>query len=252
MVTRDRLTGSNLDMVSAGFANSGYTISLGLPQLSDEVEDRIVNCLMGITSGASRFNWTTEFGLAESERGCQHVIAGPLVLAFIGSGASGVVGTREPASQRRAVAEPDYPQMLSQIRARLGLNMSQLAQALCVGRPTVYAWLRREHDPQEQNRRRIRSIWQLASHWAEQCAEPLGTDWERAVTEDDYTVAQLMAEENLRKFVLEQALRRLASERETAKAMSLGERLAAKRGMSERRHADADQDFLTGRRLSED
>lgn len=145
--------------------------------------------------------------------------------------------------------EPGFVEMISQIRARLGLNMSQLAEVLRVGRPTIYAWLREEQVPHASNRARVRDVWKLAQAWGEITPQPLGADYERLVTRDGYQLRELLSAEPLRTFVIREELVRLATERgERTQAPGLGERLAAKHGVGEKPYASEDQEFLTGRR----
>jgi DNA-binding transcriptional regulator YiaG len=62
---------------------------------------------------------------------------------------------------------------LAFIREWLSLNISQLATALDVTRPTVYDWLSGEREPHADNALRIKQVYNLARDWERMSAVPL-------------------------------------------------------------------------------
>lgn len=241
------LTGSNLVATPGEAENSGY---FWVPEVGRN-RDTHSACFLGMPSGSSRVSWTVLLLAAGDD--CLHVAEPLLGGGLAGSGSYGSTAAVQSEVHAPVRAEPTYPEMISDVRSKLGLNMSQVADVLRVGRPTVYGWLREEQKPQERNRRRIRTIWKLARVWGSSCPEPLGADWDRAVTPDAYTVGELMSQEHLREFTLGRALTQLAEQRGAATPqLGLGARLAAKRGVGERHDADEAQDYVTGRRTSGD
>lgn len=81
------------------------------------------------------------------------------------------------SSAPASVTTPAYSpgQMLAAIRAHLSLTITETASALQVERPTVYAWLRGQWEPHEQNRRRLHRLFDLAFYWSRGSKAPLGT-----------------------------------------------------------------------------
>jgi len=64
--------------------------------------------------------------------------------------------------------------MVASIRSTLSLNMSETAAVLHVERPTVYAWLRGDTIPKQDNVERLRLIYELASWWADRRRDTVG------------------------------------------------------------------------------
>ena len=54
---------------------------------------------------------------------------------------------------------------LASIKAAFGLTTKDLASVLRVERQTIYAWIRGENEPSDENNRRIRSLMTLAAQW---------------------------------------------------------------------------------------
>ncbi len=69
--------------------------------------------------------------------------------------------------------EEAMPNVLTSIRAYLGLNMTEFASVSRVSRPTVYAWLRGETQPQDHHADRIRCLEKIARHAARVALQPV-------------------------------------------------------------------------------
>ncbi|QJR14205.1 hypothetical protein [Usitatibacter palustris] len=107
-----------------------------------------------------------------------------LIMSFSGSGAQGVPVTRAdivagsgilPVRESAdAELDPPWAAKLGLIKAALGLTMSQLADVLQVGRPTVYSWMsdNASAEPREGNRTRIEEIYGCATKWLEKSQRP--------------------------------------------------------------------------------
>jgi hypothetical protein len=64
--------------------------------------------------------------------------------------------------------------LLVRIRAHLSLNTSELARALDVERPTIYAWMKNAQIPRPDHRGRLMTLGRLARFWTERCHQPIG------------------------------------------------------------------------------
>lgn len=84
------------------------------------------------------------------------------------------------APARAAVLDPaaatplDVSRQLAFARHYLSLNATDLAKILLVERPTVYAWLDGRWDPKQENKGRIRRLYQFARSWQEISRQPIG------------------------------------------------------------------------------
>jgi hypothetical protein len=92
------------------------------------------------------------------------------------SGAYFVVRTpAQPAVVLHPAATPvDVSRQLAFARHYLSLNATDLARILLVERPTIYAWLDGRWDPKQENRARIRRLFEFARRWQEISRQPLG------------------------------------------------------------------------------
>jgi hypothetical protein len=59
-------------------------------------------------------------------------------------------------------------------RHYFSLNTTDLSRILLVERPTIYAWLDDKWEPNQENRGRIRKLYQLALAWREISNQPVG------------------------------------------------------------------------------
>jgi hypothetical protein len=69
----------------------------------------------------------------------------------------------------------DVTAKLAYVQDQFSLNLSDTAAVLRVSRPTVYAWLRDDSEPQAHNIRRIDRLYALAKEWREMSPAPLGS-----------------------------------------------------------------------------
>lgn len=65
------------------------------------------------------------------------------------------------------------PELLEGVKERLGVGVKHLGKALGVERPTIYAWLKGEQQPQPKRWARIRALVELADYWEGMCSQPL-------------------------------------------------------------------------------
>jgi|GEM_PF-2700472 len=104
-----------------------------------------------------------------------------LLALFIGSGSppQAYISLNEisPPSQiqtSRSAAQQIYPadvsDILATIRSAFPLQISQIAEILGVSRPTIYAWLNNEQQPQSLTK--LSQIYALAEFWNDRCNLP--------------------------------------------------------------------------------
>ncbi|MFN8519581.1 MAG: helix-turn-helix transcriptional regulator [Chloroflexota bacterium] len=86
--------------------------------------------------------------------------------------------------------------VIAEIRATLGLNISETARALGVERPTVYAWLAGQVTPQRANMVRLGRVADIAASWRRRSSRPLG-DLVRMPGADGMSIADLLSHDNL-------------------------------------------------------
>ncbi len=66
------------------------------------------------------------------------------------------------------------PERIAQIRKHLSMNIKQLSDALCVGRPTLYHWINEETTPRTTQLNRLKSLYDIARHWTGLSNRPVG------------------------------------------------------------------------------
>jgi DNA-binding transcriptional regulator YiaG len=66
------------------------------------------------------------------------------------------------------------PERIAQIRKHLSMNIKQLSDALCVGRPTLYHWINEETTPRTTQLNRLKSLYDVARHWIGLSNRPVG------------------------------------------------------------------------------
>ena len=77
--------------------------------------------------------------------------------------------------QKRELEEDFLVQgKLATIQQYLSLNVTQLSQALGVTRPTIYAWLKAEAEPQSVHVSRIQKLYSIARTWRAKSTLPIG------------------------------------------------------------------------------
>ncbi len=68
----------------------------------------------------------------------------------------------------------DTQEKLAGIRHYLSMNVTDMARALRVARPTVYSWLRDEAGPRGHHLQRIEAIYGIARRWRRISSQPVG------------------------------------------------------------------------------
>lgn len=145
-------------------------------------------------------------------------------------------------------------EMLGAVRSVFSLTMTDLAYALRVERPTVYAWLRGDAHPQRANWERLMALWRLANRWRSSVHAPMG-DYSRAVVSETESFLDLLHREPLPERLVARYLARLArlhlQETKQQPRGQGGRRAAALLGLDEP-PAGADERIAleTGQRLS--
>lgn len=143
--------------------------------------------------------------------------------------------------------------MLGLIKATLSLTVTELAAALQVERPTIYAWLRCESVPQPRNRDRLVIIHSLAEEWAKHSNLPAG-DVIRTRTKTNPSIMNEMSKEVINeKYVRTLIRERASSVRSLMPPASFRARLAQK-GLSIEANTEGQDelDRITGRRIAPD
>ena len=171
--------------------------------------------------------------------------------AVEGTTAYGILDYSQPAD---AALLSGTSERISFIRSMLSLQVKELAAALLVGRPSVYAWMAGTAQPQARNRRRMETIWALAKEWGRLSRLPLSSMRKAPDESGSSIVDLLMADEIDTARVVElmrAASAKLAADRAMARGLSLRER-ARRSGMGIATPPNAQRkiDALTGKRIS--
>ena len=181
---------------------------------------------------------------------------------YVGTGATAaivtsVVMTAEPQEHPPywKMAVQDDAHLIARIRSSLSLQMKELAEAVGVQRPTVYAWLKGQSMPQKVNRERLHCLYRVAQHWDRVCHRPLGRHLREAGPEGTSVLDMLCSRtigqvEITRR--LEAVARRLEAGQRTAQASVRA--MATKHGIPLEKVRDRQDEFdvLTGKRFPED
>jgi hypothetical protein len=103
--------------------------------------------------------------------------AGTMLNSFSASGAYIVIQNPPQTSfstDPATITPIDLGRQLAFARHYLSLNTTDLSRILLVERPTVYAWLDGKWDPKQENKGRIRKLYQVARNWHEKLKQPIG------------------------------------------------------------------------------
>jgi len=181
---------------------------------------------------------------------------------YVGTGAAdaiitGVVISAEPHGHRRycEMAVQNDARLIARIRSSLSLQMKELAEAVGVQRPTVYAWLKGQSVPQKANRERLRCLYRAAQHWDRVCQRPLGDHLRQAGPEGTSLLDMLCSRTTSQADItrrLEAIARRLTAEQRAIPASVRS--MATKHGIPLEKVKDRQDEFdvLTGKRFHED
>lgn len=113
-----------------------------------------------------------------------------------------------PSLGRPGVMVPE--RMIAEIRATLGLNIAETARALGVERPTVYAWLAGQVQPQRANLIRLGRVADIAASWRRRTRQSMG-DLVRLPGADGRSIADLLADRSLADGILQRRLDEVAA-----------------------------------------
>jgi hypothetical protein len=164
---------------------------------------------------------------------------------YMGTG-SVLIEDRSPISgsnlpRTAPAADQGRRDLLLKVKASFGLNMTELASVLRVGRPTIYAWLNESVEPRSANLRRINSLAGLSEFLV--TPPDLG-----ARSDDGRTLLEVLSAPELDLIALSRVLSAVA-----AGSVQGSSRLStALHGYSPTSDARDRLDILTGRRLSDD
>ncbi len=100
--------------------------------------------------------------------------------------------TAGPAPQRAEQLGFQAQDLLTEVRSRIGLNITQLAGALRVERPTIYAWLRGEQ-PNQSNRSRLEELAGVSELWAQLSVAPGSASLSRRIQSGETVLEALSA-----------------------------------------------------------
>jgi hypothetical protein len=89
---------------------------------------------------------------------------GPIVVRVMGA-------SEESADTDRLL---DIQEKLAGVRRYLSMNVTDLATALHVARPTVYSWLRDEPGLRGNHLRRVEALYRIARDWRRISSQPVG------------------------------------------------------------------------------
>ena len=84
-------------------------------------------------------------------------------------------------------------EQLTHIRAALGLNISQLAEVLSVGRPTLYSWMDASAEPKIENQKRLDWLQAIADRAESVEFVPSSRRWTNSVTGGETPLERLSA-----------------------------------------------------------
>lgn len=149
--------------------------------------------------------------------------------------AAAITWTVEPLKSPKQYRALSAAEQIVAIRSLLGLNISELAQALAVQRPTIYSWQSGTAYPHPENAHRLSGLYGLAQRWRRICLEPVG-DWVRLPLDDrGTTLAQLLGSATVDELAVEAAFLSLKVKIQADSTEFVGVRdRARRRGYAER------------------
>jgi DNA-binding transcriptional regulator YiaG len=187
-----------------------------------------------------------------------------LLALFIGSGAPpqgnislieisplSQIQTARPAAQQIYAA--DVSDILATIRTAFPLQISQIAEILGVSRPTVYAWIRDEQQPQPRCQERLNQIYALAEFWNARCNQPVPEKTLELPDSAGVSLIDMLKEEVLNTMALQSRLTGLYTDLRSHPKPERITDLARKYGIDISRNRDntAEFDVITRRPMDE-
>lgn len=100
--------------------------------------------------------------------------------------------------------------ILASISAAFGLSTKDEAEILHIERQTIYAWVRGENDPSDENGRRLRAVSGFAKEWNKLCNLP-ARKFLRAEMENGKTLFSELCKEEFDPDLIRQLMREVAS-----------------------------------------
>ena len=144
---------------------------------------------------------------------------------------------------------------IATIRSALSLQVKELAEALRVERPTVYAWIRGESSPQPENRERLAAILRVAQGWNNHCGLPMEGSVREEFGAGGMTFAGLLRADSIDQKLVSDQIKEIAKKVMARQAKSRGIRELARekgRDLSKIRESEHEFEVLTGKRTEED
>lgn len=145
-------------------------------------------------------------------------------------------------------------EMVSVARAALSFNIKELAQILGVQRPTVYAWIGGEAEPQPENLRRLNALVDCARRWSALTNLPLGEDVRRPHFENGKSLIDLLTVGSPGSLSVKEELQFLAKEvtqKNAGRKRTSVRGVLAARGL-ERSGSSETLDLMTGKRMGDE
>ncbi len=165
---------------------------------------------------------------------------------------------QKPARAEPAEATVSVPRLIAQIRSSLSLQVTQLAEAIGVERPTVYAWIKEQSEPRPQKRIRLKELYQLARRWDEFANEPLGKELTE-VASDGHTILEFLLQSEIPRALVVERFRAIAREKRRRQTVVPPEKtslsqIAREHGIDMTRVSEQNDqiDIVTGKRIALD
>ena len=161
---------------------------------------------------------------------------------------TGTGGKLAYGEHRPTLRQPEHAaDLLRLVRTALSLNMTELAGAVGVERPTVYAWLAGKSNPQSANRERLERLASYARLWKRIGTRPLGRLVRSSATGGS-SVCELLCRESIPQAQLIEQLQRLAALSAEAPRVRPAREVAQALGAGELREDEID--VATGKRFN--
>lgn len=144
-----------------------------------------------------------------------------------------------------AITPIDVVRQLAFTRHYLSLNTTDLSRILLVERPTVYAWLDGKWDPKQENKGRIRRVYQVARTWNEKLKQPIGL-FLREPVDGDASLMDYLVRDTLELAAINRALEvisRLVEQKVKTKRVRSVREVAKQRGFKPISLAQEDERF---------
>lgn len=122
-------------------------------------------------------------------------------------GLEGVPAVEEVDAEESAITPAAR---IAEARDRLSLNVTQFADVMRVGRPSVYGWIREETMPRENQQLRLKELYDVAREWRDLSDIPVGKYLVMPLS-DGASLLQLLREPELDRQRISRSMRQIAS-----------------------------------------